>query len=108
MTKNKIINQLKGKNVIVNAEWLKVNDLDLLEWITSSNYWGRGFNFTPKRKQAVVKLEFDEGGVRYYATFKEHPQGIKQSLINQPPWGQDSWQDWNIKELKIYYNKINS
>jgi hypothetical protein len=108
ITKQEITQELKGNTVVVDAEWLEENDPEMLDWVTSSDYWGRGFDFVPERNQAIVKIEFDENGVRFYSTFQNHPQGVKQSLNNQPAWGEDNWEDWDdIEALKAYYNQYN-
>ncbi|MCF8002514.1 MAG: type II toxin-antitoxin system HicB family antitoxin [Halanaerobiales bacterium] len=107
MTREKLIEKLKGKRILVDAEWLEENDSELLEWITSSEYWGRGYDYTPGRSEAVIKIECDEGGTRYYATFESHPNGVQQSLNNQPAWGEDKWEDWDdIEQLKKYYKEV--
>jgi len=102
------VEKMIGKEVEVDAKWLEENDPELLEWITTSKYWGRGYDVVPDRSEAVVRIEFDEGGARYYATFESHPDGIQQSLNNQPAWGEDSWEDWEDgeKQLKKYYELI--
>jgi len=99
-----LIQELIGKSIEIDAEWLEENDSELLDWITSSKYWGRGYDFVPERSEAVVRVEFDEAGIRYYVTFESHLEGVQQSLNNQPAWGEDSWEDWeDTEQLKKYY-----
>jgi len=104
MKRQKLIKKLIGKTIEFDAEWLEENDPELLDWITSSKYWGRGYDFVPERSEAVARVEFDEAGMRYYATFESHPEGVQQSLNNQSAWGEDSWEDWeDTEQLKKYY-----
>ena len=104
--KKSLINQMKDSRIILKAEWLEENDPEMLDWITSNKYWGRGYEEKPNRSKAVVELYFDEGGVEYKATFEDHPNGVKQSLNNQGPWGEDSWEDWTTENIKKYYELI--
>lgn len=106
MTRREFIEQLKGNSIVVDSEWLQENDEGLLEWITTSAYWGRGFDKEISHNEVVVKIEFDAGGVRYYATFESHPEGVRQSLANQEPWGEDSWNDWGTENIQKYLNKL--
>jgi len=104
--KGPLIEEMKDSRIILEAEWLEENDPEMLDWITSSKYWGRGYEEKPHRSKAVVELYFDEGGVEYKATFEDHPNGVKQSLNNQGPWGEDSWEDWTAENIKKYYELI--
>ena len=80
------------------------NDQELLDWITSSEYWGRGYDEKPARSDAIVEVHFNEDGVEYYATFKGHKDEDCPSR-NQPPWGEDSYEDWETEDLKKYYKE---
>ena len=107
MTREELIKKLKGNTIEVDAEWLEENDSELLDWITSSKYWGRGVDDRPDREKAVVRILFDEGGVAYIATHDSEGVDVKQSLNNQPYWGEDEWEDWgDIQQLKTYYEKL--
>jgi hypothetical protein len=107
MTREEMINEMKGEIVTVIGEWLLENDPEMLEWITDSKYWGRGHeNIEIKPEDAVLEVHFKSGGVTYNVTFEGHPEGVEQSLNNQPPWGEDSWEDWNDIELIPYYNEM--
>jgi hypothetical protein len=105
MTREEMINEMKGEIVTVSGEWLEENDPEMLEWITDSKYWGRGYEKTPSREKACLRLEFDEGGVRYIATVAEEVD-VEQSLNHQIPWGEDRWEDWNDIDLIPYYNEM--
>jgi hypothetical protein len=104
MTREEMINEMKGEIVTVSGEWLLENDPEMLVWITSNKYWDIGYEKTPSREKVWLRLEFDEGGVRYTATTEE--VDVEQSLNNQIPWGEDSWEDWNDIELIPYYNEM--
>ena len=106
MKRKEQINSLIGHNIIKSAEWLEKNDPELLDWIVMSEYWGRGYDEKPDRSAAVVELYFRESGVSYTATFEGHPEGVRQSLSNQPTWGQDSWEDWEDEQLELYLIEI--
>jgi len=106
MKRKEQIISLIGHNLIRSAEWLEENDPELLDWIVSSKYWGRGFDEKPDRSAAVVELYFWDSGVGYTATFKSHPEGIRQSLNNQPTWGLDDWEDWEDEQLELYCNEL--
>ena len=108
MTKKELINKLQGKTTLVDYDWLQEHDPELLEWVTSSKYWGRGFERDIPAQEAFVEVYFNEGGISYAATFKSHTDGVRQSLNNQPPWGEDSWDDWGVNQLKGYYLKDKS
>jgi len=104
MTREEMIKEMVGENVVVNAEWIEENDPHLLDWITKSNYWGRGYDYNPERSEAIVELQFDEGGVRYYADFESSDSQDRWPSQNQEPWGEDEWEDWgDIEQLKKYY-----
>ena len=107
MTREKMIKEMKGNSIIVNAEWLEENDPEMLEWITTSKYWGRGYEQRIDRNEAIVELYFDEGGVSYKATFEGHSQKVRTSLNNQDIWGEDEWDDWDDEQLELYYQKTN-
>jgi hypothetical protein len=104
MTREEMIEEMTGERILLDAEWLEENDPEMLDWITSSKYWDMGYEKTPSREKAWVRLEFDEGGVRYIATTEE--VDVEQSLNHQIPWGEDSWEDWNDIELIQYYNEM--
>jgi len=102
MSRKELIIDLIGQSITKSAEWLQENDPQLLDWIVSSKYWGRGFDEEPDRSAAVVELYFWDSGVGYTATFEGHPEGVRQSLNNQPTWGQDNWEDWENETIKLY------
>jgi hypothetical protein len=102
MRKEQMIAELVGKTVVVGGEWLLENDPEMLDWITSSKYWGRGHE-NIKPEDAVLEMYFESEGVTYKATFEGHPEGVEQSLNNQPMWGEDSWDDWETEDIKKYY-----
>jgi len=105
--KDIIINELEGRRIILTADELEEIDPELLDWITSSKYWGRGYDFVPERSEAIVELRFDEEGVRYYGDFEgSSTQPGEDPSQNQGPWGGDSWEDWTIEQLKKYYELI--
>jgi hypothetical protein len=104
MTREEMIEEMTGERILLDAEWLEENDPEMLDWITDSKYWDMGYEKTPSREKAWVRLEFDEGGVRYIATTEE--VDVEQSLNHQIPWGEDSWEDWNDIELIQYYNEM--
>lgn len=105
MTREEMIKEMVGERIIVGAEWIEENDPHLLDWITSSDYWGRGYDHTPERSEAIVELRFDDGGVRYYGDFESSDtQPGEDPSQNQGPWGEDEWEDWgDIEQLKKYY-----
>jgi len=47
MSRKELIIDLIGQSIIKRAEWLEENDPQLLDWIVSSKYWGRGFEEEP-------------------------------------------------------------
>lgn len=107
LKKEELIKKMKGAIIDVSYNWLIKNDNGLIDWITHNKYWGRGFEdkIIPV-KNMVVRLEFDDQGVKYYATFKGHPEGVEQSLSDQPVWGEDEYTDWPVEDLKKYYKDI--
>ena len=104
MTKEQMIGELVGKTVVVGGEWLLENDPEMLDWITSSKYWGRGSDRKPDPSEAIVELKFDEGGVAYYTNLETSPD--KYPSQNQPPWGEDTWKDWTVEEIEKYWKKL--
>ena len=108
MTRKELIEGMKGNSIIVDAGWLEENDPEMLEWLTGSEYWCKGFeNMEINPEDAVLEMHFESRGVAYKATFKGHPDGIGQSLNNQPMWGDDNWEDWDdMEQLRKYYQKI--
>ena len=104
MLREEMIEELTGEIVTVGGEWMEENDPEMLDWITSNRYWGRGYKKAPSREKAYVRLEFDEGGVRYIAIATAADEvDVDQSLNNQPPWGEDTWEDWTVEDIKKYY-----
>lgn len=105
MTREEMIKEMEDKIITVDGEWLLDNDEEMIEWLTGSEYWGRGFeDIEIKPEDAVLEMHFETRGVAYKATFEGHPEGVEQSLNNQPMWGDDSWKDWGDNELlKKYY-----
>ena len=100
-----MIKEMAGQRVQVNAEWLEENDQELLDWVVSSNYWGRGLDQEPNRDTAFVELNFTEEGVQYTAT-TTNVDNVAKAIVNQEPWGEDSWEDWCKEEVGKYYNLI--
>ena len=100
----KLIEELTGERLLLDAEQLEENDPEMLDWITSSKYWGRGYDRKPDPSEAIVELQFGEEGVTYYADL----EGSKDRWPsqNQPPWGEDSWEDWAVEEIEKYYKKL--
>jgi hypothetical protein len=105
MTRKEIIKEMEGSIIKVDGKWLAENDEEMLDWLTGSDYWGRGFeDMEINPEDAVLEMHFESRGVAYKATFEGHPEGVEQSLNNQPMWGDDSWEDWGDNELlKKYY-----
>jgi hypothetical protein len=107
MTREEMINEMKGEIVTVGGEWLLENDPEMLVWITSNKYWGRGHeNIEIKPEDAVLEIHCESRGVAYKATCEGHPEGVEQSLTNQPMWGEDTWKDWTVKEIEKYWKKL--
>ena len=100
----KMIRELTGKRVLLDAAWIEENDPELMVWITSSKYWGRGPDRNPDPSEAIVELQFGEGGVKYYADLKGNKD--TWSSQNQPEWGEDNWEDWAVEEIEKYYKKL--
>ena len=42
MTNEKLKEKLKGNSLVVDAEWLEKNNPEMLDWVVSCEYWGRG------------------------------------------------------------------
>ena len=101
-----MINEMIGERILLDAEWLEENDPELFEWITSSKYWGRGYEVNIETKDAVVEMNFEACGIACKATFKDHPDGVKQSLDNQPVWGDGKWEDWSTEDIEKYYKML--
>ena len=106
MKKKEMINKMIGRAVTVDYDWLKNNDPDLLDGLLESKYWNRGIEKEIPQNEIIVRIEFDEGGTRYYATFESHPDGVRQSLANQEPWFEDSWEDWELHEIELYNKEL--
>ena len=102
--RKKLIEELTGERLVVDAEWLKENDSEQLDWITSSEYWGRGSDRIPDPSEAIVELKFGEEGVTYYADLKSSQDNCPSQ--NQPPWGEDTWEDWAVEEIEKYWKKL--
>ena len=102
--RKKLIEELTGERVVVDAEWLEENDPELLNWITSSEYWRRGYDRNPEASEAIVELQFDEGGVAYYANLEANKDKFPSQ--NQPPWGEDGWDNWSVEDIKKYYEMV--
>lgn len=101
MTREEMIKEITDEKVLINAEWLEENDSEMLDWITSSKYWGKDYEERPDRSEAVVELHFNENGVEYYADLERSKDDYPSQ--NQPPWGEDSWKDWEVQDIKKYY-----
>ena len=107
MIREEMIKQMEGEIVTVGGEWLLENDEEMIEWLTGSKYWGRGHeNIEIKPEDVVLEMHFESRGVAYKATFEGHPEGVEQSLNNQPMWGDDSWEDWAVEEIEKYWKKL--
>jgi len=107
MIREEMIKQMEGEIVTVGGEWLLENDEEMIEWLIGSKYWGRGHeNIEIKPEDVVLEMHFESRGVAYKATFEGHPEGVEQSLNNQPPWGEDCWEDWTVKEIEKYWKKL--
>ena len=100
----KLIEELTGERLLLDSKWLEENDPEMLDWITSSKYWGRGSDRKPDPSEAIVELQFGEEGVQYYASTEGH-QDFWPSQ-NQPPWGEDSWEDWAVEAIEKYWKKL--
>jgi predicted DNA-binding protein len=111
MLREEIITRMEGERILLDAEWLLENDEEMLEWITDSKYWDRGYDRKPDLSKAIIELQFDEGGVDYYADFEGNDSNDRWPSQNQPPWGEDRWEDWKVEDIKKYYmlvkNNIN-
>jgi len=105
MRKEQMIAELVGKTVVVTAEWCKENDdEELLDSITSSNNWGKGIERKLEKSEAIIEMHFDEGGVTYYADYESSKDDYPSQ--NQPPWGEDSWDNWDIEAVEKVYRKM--
>ena len=100
MKKREMIRELTRERILLDAAWIEENDPELFEWITSSKYWGRGSDRNPDPSGTIVELQFGEDGVKYY------PDGVKQSLDNQPVWGDGNWEDWSTEDIEKYYKLL--
>ena len=103
MTKQEMIDKMIGRKVWVDAGWLKKNDSIMLDWIQEN------VDHTSKPSGIITKLEFDEGGVRYYTTNVSTVRTIVEAYHNldeQPPWGEDRWMDWEFEMVKKYYDEL--
>ena len=112
LTAETMIESLKGKKLIEGAEWFKENDPEMLDWVYHSDYWGRGFDEIPNQDQAVIEIQFTEGGIDVYATHKGSGYEDCPSR-NQPPWNPrgDKWEgvDGWINAPKLlanYYHTV--
>ena len=102
--RKELIEKMTGERVVVDAEWLEENDPEMLAWITSSEYWRRGYDRNLEASETIVELKFDEGGVAYYANLEANKD--KYPSQNQPPWGEDNWEDWSVEDIKKYYEMV--
>lgn len=101
-----MIDKLKGNSLMVDAEWLKENDPEMLDWIISSNYWGRGVDKELTENDVILEIFFTENGTQYYVTYKGHKDEDCPSR-NQPVWGEDNWEDWGeTEQINNYYEKL--
>jgi len=104
MTREEMIKQMEGEIITVGGEWLLENDPEMLGWLTGSKYWGRGHgNIEIKSEDAILQIHCGSRGVSYKATCEGHPEGVEQSLINQPMWSEDHWEDWKTEDIQKYY-----
>jgi hypothetical protein len=100
----KMIREMRGERILLDAEWLEENDPKILDWITSLKYWDRGYNIKLDRSQVVVELQFDKSGVKYFGDLKCSKD--KYPSLNQSIWGEDNWQDWSIGKIEKYYKLL--
>ena len=98
MTRNDMINEMKGNSIIVSYNWLRENDTETLAYIQESNYC----DF--KEEETVLEVQFDEGGTRYYACAEW--ADCETPSQNQPEWWEDSWEDWETKDIQKHYNEF--
>jgi len=106
MIREEMIKQMEGERILLDAEWLEENDEEMIDWITSNKYWGRGYDRKPDPSEAIVEFKFDEGGVDYYADFEGNDSNDRWPSQNQPPWGEDTWEDWTVEEIEKYWKKL--
>jgi hypothetical protein len=109
MKKEEMINQMVGESVLLTTEELKKIDKETYDWILDKlqdfvNEVGNSATEEDLKEFAagewLVEIFFDEGGTRYYAGPTKHDIG------EQPPWGEDSWKDWDEDMVAIYYKKL--
>jgi hypothetical protein len=104
MKKQEMIKELVGESVIVDAEWLEANDPELLGSIISSKFWGLGYAKTLDPSEAIIEVQFTEEGLEYYVDLEANKD--KWPSQNQPPWGEDRWEDWEVEEIEKYYKLL--
>ena len=110
MTRQKLIEKLKGNTITVTSDWLEENDDLLYEFLKDKL---QGFVVDPANEaneeniqqffdgRYLIDINFYDNGVSYAASYD------RQSLNNQDNWGEDEWDDWDdIEQLKLYYNKV--
>jgi hypothetical protein len=97
MTRKELIKKMEGRIIRIDGKWLSKNDEEMLDWLT--DYWGGCEDV----EDVVLELHFEAGGVAYKATLKGHPEGVTQSLVNQPMWDSDPWADWPNELIEKYY-----
>ena len=110
MIKEKMIEKLVEKgSIVVDSGWLKKNDEDLYYYLKEKlqSFVADKANTADEENmklfeagEYLIELVFDEGGTRVYA-------GETQQVINnQPPWSEDSWEDWETEMIEKYYWSI--
>jgi len=98
MIKEKIIEKLKGNDIVVGYEWLKEFDEVTLNHIYESDIW----SVRPAKENILVRLYFNDSGVDVYATIKN----TKHILYNSDVWFSDVYDDYTIDELTAYINRV--
>ena len=106
MTKEEIIKRLSGRIMRLDYNWLVENDEELLHLFTKSKYWGRGFAYTPDVEEIIVEIYFGDEGMGMVATFESHPDGVNQSIANQPYWFEDRYSHCSEEYLKMFLDTL--
>ena len=96
--RKEMIKKMAGKNVDVDYGWLKENDPETLAYIQENKYC----DF--QEEETVLEVQFDENGTRYYVCAKWAE--CETPSQNQPPWWEDSWGNWETKDIAKYYNEL--
>ena len=104
-----IIKKLEGEYITVGSNWVKENDEVLYEFLLEQLYMYKNKEANSTNKEDIINFENGDWLVEVYFG----PDGMsycagpdKQSINNQPPWGQDSWEDWEDEQLELYLIEI--